>query len=365
MRLRELALLSIACTPARAPHTAPAQKSPENPFENASFYVSPDWQAEVMRAANGPDAELVKKAAKQPTAIWLDSIAKASTAKKYLDDARGALVVLVLYDLPNRACAAKSSAGELEGESGEARYEKELLDPLAATFAAHASQEIVVVVEPDSLANLATNASIARCAASDALYRRSIARAISKLSMPNVALYLDAAHAGWTGWDANREKIAAIFKDVLDMAGAEKIRGFATNVSNYDLVRAQDRASDNPCPDEIAYVEKLSASLARVGIAGKKFIIDTSRNGRASHAKSWCNVTGAGLGERPRASPAPLVDAFFWVKIPGESDGTSDPSAPRFDAACASPDSASPAPQAGEWFPAYFQDLARNASPPL
>jgi cellulose 1,4-beta-cellobiosidase len=79
----------------------------------------------------------------------------------------------------------------------------------------------------------------------------------------------------------------------------------------------------------------------------------------------WCNARGAGLGERFRASPAPSIDAYFWVKPPGESDGTSDPAAPRYDAACGSADSARDAPQAGQLFPAYLAQLVALAQPPL
>jgi cellulose 1,4-beta-cellobiosidase len=80
---------------------------------------------------------------------------------------------------------------------------------------------------------------------------------------------------------------------------------------------------------------------------------------------SWCNIKGAGLGERPRAAPAPGVDAYWWVKPPGESDGASDPKTPGFDKGCSGGDAASGAPQAGKWFSTYFVDLVKNANPPL
>ena len=80
-------------------------------------------------------------------------------------------------------------------------------------------------------------------------------------------------------------------------------------------------------------------------------------------ASRWCNVKGAGLGERPRAAPSPLIDAYLYVKVPGESDGTSHPNAPRFDPAS---DDATPVPpQAGKMFDAYLIDLLKNANPPL
>ena len=54
------------------------------------------------------------------------------------------------------------------------------------------------------------------------------------------------------------------------------------------------------------------------------FVIDTSRNGRGPwHGREeWCNPPRRGLGARPTTSTGnPLVDAFLWVKAPGESDG--------------------------------------------
>jgi len=56
---------------------------------------------------------------------------------------------------------------------------------------------------------------------------------------------------------------------------------------------------------------------------------------------------------------------FFWLKVPGESDGTSDTSSPRFDFHCRSQDSVVPAPEAGQWFADYFVSLCENAKPPL
>jgi len=284
------------------------------------------------------------------------------------------LTVFVVYDLPNRDCAAMSSAGELKlSENGEERYKSEFIDPIAAQFRAHPDQPIVVILEPDSLPNLATNLGNPKCEASADAYLRSTAYAINRLAQTHVSVYLDAAHAGWIGWNDNRARMARIFKHVLDMAGGvHLIRGFATNVANFTTVAEGDGKKldrSNPCPDEHSYVHRLSDSLKRVGIKQKGFIIDTSRDGQGGVRHkwgAWCNVKGAGLGERPRAlvDEEPL-DAYFWVKPPGESDGVSDPTQPRFDANCRSADSAPNAPQAGAWFPAYFADLVRNANPPL
>ena len=43
-------------------------------------------------------------------------------------------------------------------------------------------------------------------------------------------------------------------------------------------------------------------------------------------------LLGAGLGTRPTTNTGnTLIDAIVWVKPPGESDGTSNSSAPRYD----------------------------------
>jgi cellulose 1,4-beta-cellobiosidase len=159
---------------------------------------------------------------------------------------------------------------------------------------------------------------------------------------------------------------------VLTMAGGvNRVRGFATNVSNYNPLHGEDGKKlepSNPAPNETMYVQKLAETLTKAGIANKGFIIDTSRNGREGLRHkwgNWCNIKGAGLGERPKVAPAPLVDAYFWVKPPGDSDGTSDASAQRFDENCKSEDAAPDAPEAGQWFQPYFLELLKNANPPL
>ncbi len=364
------------------PATGPAAPS-HNPFAGASFFVNPSYAERVLTSIDdAPDKEAaLREVAKQPTAIWLDRIAAvdrvppalAAAAQQAAAQGQPRVPVFVVYDLPNRDCAAHASAGELRAEAeGEQRYRSEFIDVIAGEFARHPEQRIVAILEPDSLANLATNMNVPKCAESADLYKRSIAYAIATLSLPNVYLYIDAAHTGWLGWDGNRSAMAAIYHEVLELAGGtDRIRGFATNVSNYNALDGNwgwKLESSNPCPSEYCYVEKLNETLEAAGIRGKGFLVDTSRNGVAEARTQWghwCNIKGAGLGERPAIAPRPLVDAYYWVKPPGESDGVSDPKAPRFDEYCVSQDSAPDAPQAGEWFSSYFLELVDNANPPL
>jgi endoglucanase len=100
-------------------------------------------------------------------------------------------------------------------------------------------------------------------------------------------------------------------------------------------------------------------------------------------AGNWCNAPGSGLGPRPTASTgAPLVDAYLWVKTPGESDGQCDAAggarawdysiytAPGWPTDAAHQALFDPLwgqydPAAGQWFPQIALQLARNAKPPL
>jgi endoglucanase len=132
------------------------------------------------------------------------------------------------------------------------------------------------------------------------------------------------------------------------------------------------------------------------------FVIDTSRNGqgplnagqysvapynqgadtiKALASGNWCNPPGAGLGPRPSANTGVArLDAYLWIKIPGESDGSCNSAggARGWDYSAYNPwNVASDAqsvfdplwgivdPAAGVWFPQQALQLAQRANPPL
>lgn len=354
-----------------------------NPFVGAKMYVNPDYARQVQHSMDlAPvDAARLQKMKAMPTAVWLDRIATVEKVGPILDAAlaqqkregKPVVTVFVVYNLPDRDCHANASRGELFTTSGGlATYKADFIDPIAAAFEAHPNQRIVVILEPDSLPNIATNLSDPRCAAAEGAYRDGTAYAIAQLAAPNVSLYLDTGHSGWLGWPNNQQKMAGIFKEVLDAAGgSQQIRGFASNVSNYTVLRETKERFDyqsNPVHDELTYAAQLSAVYKAAGLANVAWLIDTGRNGVGGIRHQWgywCNNRGAGLGERPAAAPAPGIDAYYWVKPPGESDGTSDPTAPLYDLDCGKEDAAKPAPDAGQWFHSYFVDVVKNANPPL
>jgi cellulose 1,4-beta-cellobiosidase len=363
--------------------SAKTEASRRNPFIDVKFFINPEYAKNVEDTAkrHPSEAEAIRKVKQYPTALWIDNIEHIANlpvwmeAQKAQQAANGmpTLSVVVVYDLPNRDCAAKASAGELKAsENGLDRYKNEFINPIAAILKKYPDQPIVILLEPDSLPNLATNINLPACQEARPAYMEGVAYAIRTLNMPNVSIYLDIAHSGWLGWDGNREKAAKIYKQVLKMAGGvDTIRGFATNTSNFTHLSNRDGAvlePTNPCPNELTYVKKMAVTLADHGIKNKGFLIDTARNGKGGIRRvwgHWCNIKGAGLGERPQASPAPFVDAYFWMKPPGESDGVADSTQPRYDPECGSNESAKGAPQAGQWFESYFLDLVRNATPPL
>jgi cellulose 1,4-beta-cellobiosidase len=368
-----------------------------NPFLGSNLYVNPSFQQEIQGTitANPQYKELLSHVLNVSTAYWLDKMAKIVNISVILDGALAqqkktgipTLTTFIIYDLPNRDCAAAASNGEIHCAdstcaAGLTTYKTQYIDPIVAVFKKYTSQPIVLIIEPDSLPNLATNLNIAKCQQAENAYINGVAYAIQQLAaQSNLYLYLDAAHGGWLGWPNNLQAAAQIYLQVLNLAGGSGlVRGFATNTANYQPLGSLSSTAD-PCNlksqynnaiNEVIYVNLFNQELQTVGITGKGFIIDTSRNGVTNERKNcsnWCNIKGSGFGIRPTPTPSGLgigiIDALHWIKTPGESDGTSDKSSPRFDYHCASEDSQVPAPEAGLWFSSFFINLANNANPPL
>lgn len=224
--------------------------------------------------------------------------------------------------------------------------------------------------EPDSLANMVTNLNVAKCSGAQSTYIALTEYAISTLNLPNVAMYMDAGHAGWLGWPANIGPAATLFAQVYKAAGSPAaVRGLATNVANYngfDLATCPSYTQGDANCDEKKYVNALAPLLTSAGFPAH-FIMDVSRNGvqptKQQAWGDWCNVIGTGFGVKPTTNTGDaLEDAFVWVKPGGECDGTSNQSATRYDYHCGMADALQPAPEAGTWFEAYFEQLLTNAA---
>ncbi|KAF5369175.1 hypothetical protein D9615_009976 [Tricholomella constricta] len=355
-----------------------------NPFLGHQFFVSPVYRPKVLKAAASLTARgefaLAKKALKVATEIssflWVADFAAIPNIANWLREAelterltgKKQVVQIEVYNLPDRDCSAKASAGELDlANGGEEKY-KTFIQQVKKELLKFPKVRVVLQLETDAIGNLVTNLANPKCGNAASAQKRSLAYAIANLQLPNVALYLDGAHGAWLGWDSNVGPTATIIGELLTAAKAinpkATIRGIATNVSNYNGLGNQPQEGY----DELKYIRKLAPLLAAQGIDAH-FIIDQGRSGNQMAVRSggdWCNNKFAGFGPRPTTNtPDPLVDAIVWAKPGGEADGTSDTSAERYDEACGSETSFIPAPEAGSWFQEYFEQLLRNANPPL
>jgi cellulose 1,4-beta-cellobiosidase len=333
-----------------------------NPYTGYEIYLSPYYAAEVTAAvaniSNPTTAAAAATVSNIPTFIWLDQVAKVPSLGTYLADASAKgkasgqkyLVQIVVYDLPDRDCAALASNGEFTiANNGQANYHN-YIDQIVAQIKQYPDVRVVAVIEPDSLANLVTNLSVAECSAAQSTYLECVTYAMQQLSSVGVYMYLDAGHAGWLGWPANLGPAAQLFQSLYANAGSPSgVRGLATNVANYNALVAASPdpiTQGDPNYDEMLYIQALSAQLGKFPA---HFIVDQGRSGVQNIRQQWgdwCNVLGAGFGTRPTLNTgSSLIDAIVWVKPGGECDGTSNTSSPRYDAHCGLPDATPNAPE--------------------
>ncbi|MCT2590085.1 glycoside hydrolase family 6 protein [Streptomyces sp. N2-109] len=418
--------------------SAQAAERVDNPYVGAKQYVNPEWSA---KAAAEPGGGAV---AGEPTGVWLDRIAAIEGAgdtmglRDHLDTALqqdADVIQLVIYNLPGRDCAALASNGEL-GPTEIGRYKTEYIDPIARILddAKYEDLRIVTTVEIDSLPNLVTNTGGRATATpecdtmlANGNYVKGVGYALNKLGdVGNVYNYVDAGHHGWIGWDDNFATSARVFHQAATAEGStvDDVHGFITNTANYSALKEENftindsvggrsvRESQwvdwNRYTDTLSFTQAFRRQLVSTGFNSDiGMLIDTSRNGwggserpsgpgpqtnvdsyvdegrydRRIHIGNWCNQSGAGLGERPQAAPESGIDAYVWMKPPGESDGSSkeipNPDGKGFDRMCDptyngnprngyNPSGALPdAPISGHWFSAQFQELLKNAHPAL
>lgn len=355
-----------------------AVKLSGNPFTGRTLYANSHYGDAVRAAANQITDSTRKaqalKVASVGTFLWLDTISTISTFESHLKNTSCSEIFgVVIYDLPGRDCAAKASNGELPVGSVN-RYKSEYIDAIAKIIKAHPEVAIAAIIEPDSLPNLVTNSNVTACQQSAAGYREGVQYALKTLNLPNVAQYLDAGHGGWLGWDANLQPGAKELAAAYSGAGKPaSLRGFSTNVAGWNAWKKSpgefENTSDgqyNKAQDEDRYVTAFGNALASAGMPNHA-ITDVGRNavtGLRAAWGDWCNVNGAGFGVRPTTNTGnSLADALVWVKPGGESDGTSDSSATRYDSFCGLSDAFKPSPEAGAWNQAYFEMLVKNAVP--
>jgi endoglucanase len=353
------------------------------------------------------DADLIENLIETPQAVWFTKgtpqevgQSVAATVKR----AKHALPVLVAYNIPGRDCANLSAGG--------ATTTAEYVAWIDAFAAGIGNADAIVILEPDGLGLLPSNCG-AGFPFTDTERFIELNHAVDALAaLPNARVYLDGTHSAWLN--------VGDITSRLVQAGVSRADGFYLNASNYqfsaNLVQygtwissciALGPGADcpnqywngGPLPSLLAqlYGEWNGVALSNFGewsdttsvqdlntsainlryanalgttVPTTHFVIDTSRNGAGPWAppaypdsQDWCNPPDRGTGLRPTLdSGVPLLDAYLWIKIPGESDGscarglgpagtTVDPEWEVID------------PAAGLWFPEMALELARNSVP--
>ncbi len=390
---------------------------------DTEFYVPPPNQAarrqmaQLFAQGERGDARLIQQMIRTPAAVWFTKGTPAKVRQAVSLTVRraahkGTVPVLVAYNIPFRDCAQFSAGGAKTAE----QYMK-WIDGFAAGIG---NNEAIVILEPDGLGIIpwykqfrglpAEAGSYEWCQPAEADEATAADERFAMLNYavdalkakPNVRVYLDGTHSAWLGSGDAAHRLA--------QAGVDRADGFFLNASNYRLTEHLEKYgtwvakclwfATSPdswgnghfdwCasqyypanPNDFStwgltdqwYVDNVESQGAYPGLAGlQTFVIDTSRNGQGPWTppagypdpQDWCNPPGRGLGLLPSADTGhELIDAYLWIKIPGESDGectrglgpggtTVDPEWGVID------------PAAGAWFPQMALDLAHNANPPL
>jgi endoglucanase len=336
-----------------------------------------------------------------------------------------AVPTLVVYNVPGRDCSQYSSGGAgsdaayrawVDGFAGGLKKKQKVIvvvepDGLTNLPAdcpdAYPGQDVGTF--PNPAPGTLTAGRIADIAYAGKVIRKANSKAL---------VYLDSGHSGWKSVGDATARLTA--------AGVAKVQGFSLNVSNYQwtpnlseygtwisscLALHPDAATKAPtdCGDQYysggpandfvgvaldpqqvwsatasdpkantaGIDSRYAAELAAAKVKPKAhFVVDTSRNGRGPwlpaagtyehDAQVWCNPPERGLGERPKAHPTkayPQLDAYLWIKTPGQSDGQCNRNVP---GSTTDPEwGGRTDPAAGAWFGRQALQLARLAEPKL
>ena len=264
------------------------------PYKQAQYTtVANQWQ--TTRPA---DAALMRTVGEQQKAAWFGedwapATGIAASVNSLLTQAASSSTtpVFVVYSIPNRDCSGYSSGGS----SSKNAYQNWVQQ--YATGINH--RRAVVILEPDAL-------TMFDClSAQEQTDRLSMLQfAVTTFKAQGANVYIDAGNARWLPASTAAQR--------LTQAGIGSADGFALNVSNFFSTT-----------ETTTYGNQISTQTA-----GKHFVIDTSRNGLGAYTypqtgqPQWCNPPGRSLGLPATTETGNgLIDAFLWIKTPGESDG--------------------------------------------
>lgn len=267
---------------------------------------------------------------------WMPTNTVASVVSGYVTAAAGKAWTGVLYAIPNRD-SGNYSAG---GFANRAEY----LAWIQQVRNGSGSAPVWWILEPDAI-----GLSRSFTAATRAERQETIRQAVVILKQnPNARVYIDAST-----WVPSDEMAG-----LLQPAGAAISDGFSCNVSNFETTTT--------C---VTWADAVVSRLTALNITGKKYVVDTSRNGNGplptsypgssiwhSTNQTWCNPPGRGIGLHPRVPTSrPNCAALLWVKNIGQSDG-------EFPTAAQQDIYDTNAPIAGTWWDEWFTDFAATSN---
>ncbi|ELS51745.1 glycoside hydrolase family 6 protein [Streptomyces viridochromogenes] len=311
-------------TPERKPSPTPSptrtERERQTSVVSARLYRHPESQVLAWVADHPGDprhAVIRARIAAQPAAVWFadfapDTVTARVRAVTSGGSQLGRIPVVVPYAIPGRDCGGHSEGGAPDLGAYDA-----WIDAFAEGLG---SGDVIVILEPDSIAQAECLPARERADRFASLARAG--RAL-KAANPRARVYYDAGHSGWNAPGKQAEWLKR-----AGAASPESSDGIFSNVSNFHTTA-----------DEIAYDRQVLDALG--GPAGLGAVIDTSRNGAGAPADGeWCDPAGRKLGRAPTLSTGEArIDAYLWVKLPGESDGCEG--------------------RPGTFTPAYAYDLAR------
>jgi len=263
------------------------------------FYVDPQTQAARWVAANPNDSRMPiirDRIASVPQARWFTQN-NPTTVRGEVDGFVGAAAVagkipiLVVYNIPNRDCGGASGGGA----PTHAAY-RQWVDQVALGLA---GRPATIILEPDVLALM----SNCQSAAQQAETRASMAYAGKRLKAGSAQarVYFDAAHSAWLSPGEMAARLVGA--DIANSAD-----GISTNVSNYRFTA-----------NEVGYAKNV---ISATGVSRLRAVVDTSRNGNGPLGSEWCDPPGRAIGTAStNVTGDAMVDAFLWIKLPGEADG--------------------------------------------
>ncbi|WP_406374538.1 glycoside hydrolase family 6 protein [Streptomyces sp. NBC_00647] len=323
--LAALAVLGLVAGCSPAPEVAEASvvgaaSQQRGAAARSPFWVDPTGPAAQQiqlwqRQGRAQDAALLKRIADEPVALWPAGetdpgpAVRSATASATRE---GRTALFVAYDIPHRDCGQHSAGGAADADAYR-RWIGLFADALGDSRA-------LVILEPDAIAHIVDGCTPVEYHAER---EQLLNEAITRLKrQPRTRVYLDAGNPAWI-------RDSGQLVEPLARAGIANADGFSLNVSNFQT-------------DTTAKQYGLGLS-GRLG--GKHFVVDTSRNGNGPLEGVWCNPPGRALGTPPTTTTGePALDAYLWIKRPGESDGP-----------CGG------GPAAGQWWPDYALELARNS----